>query len=376
MKSSLLSLSLCLLSSYFGLSQNTYNESFLHNGLIRDYRIYVPAIYDGSSPVPLLFNLHGYTSDNISQEFYADFRPIADTAGFIIVHPNGTFDQNGDRWWNAFDVPGIDDVGFLSDLIDSMSTNFNIDLNRIYSTGMSNGGFMSYELACSLGNRITAIASVTGTMLNSKLGSCSPIKATPVMQIHGTNDPTVPYAGDTQFAPIESVVNFWVQENGCNLNPTINAVPDINLTDGCTAEHYIYSNGNNGTSVEFYKIIGGAHTWPGSPFVIGVTNQDFNACKEIWRFFQQYSLDELLSLDSATKVEYEVAIFPNPSESEFLLNSDYHWDELIVFDITGRIIERTSKYLPQYSIRDLKSGEYHVQIKFESNIIFKKIIKI
>src|SRR5690606_1227667 len=174
-------------------------------------RLYIPASYDGTESVPLLFNLHGYTSNNVQQEVYADFRPIADTANFIIVHPNGTLDLGGNRYWNAFNVPGgVDDVGFLSTLIDEISQSYTIDMNRVYSTGMSNGGFMSYELACALGYRITAVASVTGAMPKNRPSTCNPPHPVPAMQIHGTADPTVPYNGNAQQESIEDVVDYWV----------------------------------------------------------------------------------------------------------------------------------------------------------------------
>jgi polyhydroxybutyrate depolymerase len=187
-------------------AQNTIDAELTHDGLVRTYRLYSPAAYNAATPVPLVLNLHGYTSNNLEQEFYGDFRAIADTANFIIVHPNGTEDANGDQFWSSFGVSSIDDVGFLSALIDKIQTEYSIDHNCIYSTGMSNGGFMSYELACQLSYRIAAIASVTGSMVQSRFDNCNATHPTPVMQIHGTADPTVPYLGlpAQTFMPIET----------------------------------------------------------------------------------------------------------------------------------------------------------------------------
>lgn len=352
--------------------QTTTNYTIQHNGIARDYRIYVPAIYNAATPVPLVFNLHGYTSDNIAQEFYGDFRRIADTANFIIVHPNGTVDQNGNRWWNAFNIPGVDDVGFISAIINEVSDNFSIDQNCIYSTGMSNGGFMSYELACALGSRIAAVASVTGTMTNSKLNSCNPIKPTPAMQIHGTLDPTVPYAGSAQYGAIEDVVNFWVNQTGSNTTPQFTAVPNINTTDGCTAEQYVYSGGLNNASVEFYKIINGAHTWPGAPVSFATTNQDFDASTEIWRFFRQYKLNSLLSVDANAGIEFTV--YPNPSSGSIQITSAGQWDELYLIDMTGRIVQSFDTYVEQMSIDYLDAGIYSLQFKIGQTRVNKKII--
>ena len=193
--------------------QTTINGSFVFEGATRTYRLYIPASYNPSAPAPLLFNLHGYGSNNVEQELYGDFRPISDTAGFIITHPNGTVDQSGNRFWNTFGNSSVNDLGFLSALIDTISAGYSIDSGRIYSTGMSNGGFMSYELACFLSHRITAIASVTGSMIWLKLQTCNPQHPTPVMQIHGTADLTVPYAGNFAFVHIDTLVKYWVNFN-------------------------------------------------------------------------------------------------------------------------------------------------------------------
>ena len=366
---SFLFIAICL---NFAFSQTTTNHTIQHNGITREYRLYVPAIYNAANPVPLVFNLHGYTSDNLAQEFYGDFRPIADTANFIIVHPNGTFDQSGNRWWNAFDTPGVDDVGFISAVIDEVSGSYSIDLDCVYSTGMSNGGYMSYELACSLGNKIAAVASVTGSMTTTKLISCNPLKPTPAMQIHGTLDPTVPYNGNAQSGAIEDVVDFWVNQTGSNTTPQFTAVPNINTTDGCTAEHYVYSGGQNNASVEFYKIIDGGHTWPGAPVTIGTTNQDFDASTEIWRFFRQYKLDDLLSVED--NAELELTVYPNPSAGSIQIQSTTPWDELYLVDMTGRVLQSFDTYAQDMSINNLDAGIYTLQFRIGQTQVNKKII--
>lgn len=319
------------------LAQST-NHTVLHNGLIREYRLYVPALYDGATPVPLVFNLHGYTSDNLEQEFYGDFRPIADTANFILVHPNGTFDLSGNRWWNAFGGPGPDDVGFISSLIDEIAGDYAIDLNRVYSCGMSNGGFMSYELACALSHRITAVASVTGSMPKGRFATCNPSKPIPAMQIHGTMDATVPYNGNAQFEGVEDVVDFWRNQVGASAAGVYFPWPDLDPNDGCTAEWFIYENATNSASVEFFKVSNGGHTWPGAPITIGVTNQDFSASEQIWRFFSQYSADQLANLEEAPPA-IAARVYPNPSEGIFIIESAYALHRAVVCDMMGRVVQ-------------------------------------
>ncbi len=364
------------LLTFFGFnifSQST-SHTMLHNGLTREYLRYVPASYDGSSPVPILFNLHGYTSNNGQQEFYGDFRAIADTANFILVHPNGTIDGLGNRFWNAFGASGgVDDVGFISALIDKIDEDYNIDLNRVYSCGMSNGGFMSYKLGCELSSRITAVASVTGTMATNATSNCNPTRPMPIMQIHGTADPTVPYAGNASMMGIENVVTYWRDFNNCDVPPEFTAVPDINATDLCTAERYVYVNGNSGSTVEFFKIINGAHTWPGAPITIGVTNQDINASAEIWRFFSQYSIDNLVSLEDYN-LEDSFSIYPNPSIEKFTVATTEIVDFIQVSDLQGRMIQKIRPSGQQTEIELQSAGAYFITIFHGQNQVTKRIV--
>ncbi len=335
-------------------------------GLTREYILYRPAIYTGATPVPLIINLHGYGSNNLEQEFYGDFRGIADTANFLIVHPNGTLDRQGNRFWNTFGTGEVvDDVTFIANLIDTLSALYNIDPQRIYSTGMSNGGFMSYSLACELNDRIAAIASVTGSMIAPKLTACNPQRPVPVMEIHGTADNVVPYDGSVlnTFVPISTLVNAWVNFNHCDPTPVFNTVPNTNTTDGCTAEHYVYGGGDAGSTVEHFKIIGGGHTWPGSPFIIGITNQDIKASEEIWRFFRKYKLD---GLTNTTQIEPTAnwTVFPNPATDYLILQSNLQTpvQNIKVWNATGQL-ERVIKPEGTNFIR-LKTGAWQKGLYF------------
>lgn len=314
---------LLLCFPFFASAQQTISGSIMHDGLQRDYILYVPASYVPGTPAPLVLNFHGYTSTAFEQMFYGDFRSIADTAGFLVVHPMGTVDQLGNTHWNVgWGSSTVDDVGFTAALIDSLSAQYDINQDRIYSTGMSNGGFFSYKLACELSDRIAAIASVTGTMNTGQTNTCHPEHPMPVMEIHGTSDPTVAYDGTIFFTSIPNVLAFWAAFNACHTPPDINNIPDINTADGCTAVHYLYSDGTNGVDVEHYKIIGGVHAWPGSAFGGVGTNQDINASKEIWRFFSQYDIHGLIHTTSTSDHANNkvTSIFPNPANTSITIN--------------------------------------------------------
>ena len=315
-------------------------------GLVRDYRLYVPAAYVAGRPTPLLLNLHGYSSNNQQQELYGDFRAIADTAKFLIVHPNGTIDGNGNRYWNTFTTPnsgGPDDLAFLSALIDAIGQQYTLDPDRLYCTGLSNGGFMSYELACHLGNRIAAVASVAGSIATTRLSTCMPAHPTPVLEIHGDADGTVPYPGNVLFTPVPDVLSYWVTANACNPTPTVVAVPDTDPTDGCTAVHSTWRGNRTGAVVEHFRIVGGGHTWPGAPVTIGVTNRDINASVEIWRFLRRYRFSRLALATAAPAVApLPLSVYPNPATgaATVLISGAANLQpaQLHVFDALGRAV--------------------------------------
>ncbi len=364
------------LSSSFSFGQKTISKTIQHGGLTRNYRVYIPKIYDGKKAVPLLFNLHGFSSNEVQQEFYGDFRPIADTANFIIVHPRGTATATGTLFWNVGFFPStVDDLGFINTLIDTLSATYNINPQRVYSTGMSNGGFMSYSLACS-NNRFAAIASVTGSITLPYLKQCKPSKPIPVLEIHGTGDAVVAYAGTTLFAPIDTVVNFWVKQNGCNATPAVTNVPNIDTLDGATATHFVYSGGKNGTTVEHYKIENGAHTWPGAIINIGVTCMDFSASKEIWRFLNKYSL---VTATEETQASLSFSIAPNPTNE--ILNLDFEAIDsptlLEITDLQGKVVLKKSLDFKgtQFDISSFANGFYIAKIQNQNGRGVAKFVK-
>lgn len=294
----------------------TLTGSIRAGGRVRDYRLYVPPSYQPGHPAPLLFNLHGYGSNNLSQERSCDFRAIADTAGFLIVHPNGTIDPGTSYlYWNAWNQSGgPDDVAFLSALVDTLALRYTLDPDRLYSAGYSNGGFMSYELACHLGTRVAAVASVCGSMENGQPGRCRPAHPTPVMEIHGTGDTNVIYNGGSWFVSIPTVLNYWIQANGCNPTPTVTPVPDIDPNDNSTAEHSVWRGPRVGSVVEHFRVLNGGHVWPGGPpSSTDVVNRDISASQEVWRFLRRYRLSRLALAAAPAVAPPRLDVYPNPA---------------------------------------------------------------
>lgn len=379
-----LSLLICALLfdiSIFAQSGVTIIDSIYSNGTYRSYRLYIPSNYSGIDSVPLILNLHGYSSNAEEQQIYTNFMPIADTAGFLMVYPQGLQDPyNSEPFWNAGIVSTsiVNDTLFLNQLIDSLSSTYNIDISRIYMTGMSNGGFMSHYMACFCNRKITAIASVTGSWF-TWWPSCTPGKVIPVMQIHGTDDSTVPYNGNSDMVSIETIINNWVNINDCNSTPTYSMIPDIDTTDGSTAEHYQYfSNSFPKALVEFFKINNGGHTWPGASIIIGPTNQDINASAEIWRFFRQFSNSDFSTqLLSHNAIENTFTIYPNPAQKTIhVISTNDNIKTLEITDITGKVVylKSLSGYQKHFivDITNLAKGFYFVKL---NNYQIKTIIK-
>lgn len=367
-------LSLFILTGLFISAQTgiTKIDSIKSNNIWRTYRLYKPLSYTGATPYPLVMNFHGYTSNSFAQQYYGNFMPIADTAKFLVVHPQGTLDGSNQPYWNAGISPtGAKDLQFVSELIDSLKAHYNIDLNCVYSTGLSNGGFLSNYLACNLSNKVAAIASVSGTMFLPY--TCNPPRAVPAMHIHGTADGTVPYAGTGVMMAADSVMKYWRTHNNCGAVPTSTNLVDIVPGDGCTATRYLWSGGTNGATDELYKINGGGHTWPGATTIIGVTNQDFNASVEIWRFFRKYKLSMFTGIQEFGVGNSEFGVYPNPATDHITIKTDKQFTAN-VFDIYGGEIE-VKNNSNTIDVSSLNSGIYFLRISSEGNYFTKKIIK-
>jgi polyhydroxybutyrate depolymerase len=313
-------------------SQQVINSTVSHDGIDRNYILFIPASYDASTPAPLVFSFHGYSSNAALNMNYTGFTAIADTAGFILVHPDGTLDGSATSHWNVggWTVGStVDDVGFTNLMIEEISANYNVNANRIYSTGMSNGGYMSFLLACQLSDRIAAIASVTGSMTPQTYTACNPSHPTPVLQIHGTADGTVPYEGSPTWSyGIEDVLSYWVTYNNCNTTPTITSMPDINTGDGSNVDYFVYDGGDNGVTTEHFKVYGGDHDWPG---VWG--NMDINASIEVWKFFSKYDINGLIAGVDETTIVDEIKVFPNPATD--LISIHMEASEDLSYEITS-----------------------------------------
>jgi len=258
-----------------------FDATLIHDNLQREYLLYIPERYTGNGPVPLIFSLHGAGGTKESQYALSEFNLIADRENFILVTPEATAAFGSLNVWNQESNPDqADDVGFINALIDEVASSYTIDMDRVYLAGSSNGAFMALEITCQLSERIAATAAVKGYMSPNQMGNCNPTTPTAIIQMHGSEDPLVPYDG------VFPTLQFWAEFNQTEAEPIVSQEPDIDPANGNTVVSYLYHMGANGVEIEHLEVIGGVHDWFGEPG----TNYDINASEKAWEFFEKFDV--------------------------------------------------------------------------------------
>ncbi len=370
-----------LLTSSFLLAE-AQSGSLTHDGESRTYIYNLPPGHDASGSYPLVLNLHGFGSNNLQQRFYSEMNTESDANGFIVVYPLGLAPNGLDNAWNSGWGTGVDDIGFLDKLIDEFINNFGANPDRVYSTGMSNGGFMSYTLACELEDKIAAIASVTGSMSVTTFNTCNPTRAMPVMQIHGTNDLTVPYIGNSTMTHVDTIMAYWAGNNNSPTTPTVEAVPNTVLEDSTTSEIYTYGYGDDSTQVILYKVTDGGHTWPGAFDLLGIrTSQDFRASAVIWEFFDEYDIngkrDKTVTSIRNERPEVQVNAYPNPFQESLTLTNVSAQATISIVDINGKVLiqEDVVSGSIHLNTAELATGTYFLTIDSKEGSSIQKVAK-
>ena len=271
-----------------GIITGLQTKTLTHDNVNRNYLVYIPDSYDSEIDYPLMFVFHGF--GGIATQFInsADMRDLAESNNFIVVYPQGLDLGGTGSHWNcsnpsADNKSDVDDIGFIENLIDQLIVDYPvIDSKRIYAAGYSNGGFMSYYLACN-SKKFAAIGSVAGTMLDDSYQSCDAQFPTAMINIHGTDDFDVPYDGNTYYPSIPDVVDWWK-----NFNNTTNE--DLLTNQDGSIEQYIYYNDAGDRFVEHIKIIGGGHYWDDKLNYNGT-----NTSGLIWGFVSNYDIDGVIN---------------------------------------------------------------------------------
>ncbi len=307
----------CKKSTDTTFNNGLFYESIHINDTLRRYAIYIPKDI-GSEKIPLVFELHGggvyieqMTGESGNKSPYKLWMLLADKEKFVVVYPEGLNGSYGTPTWN--DCRGnctvsshADDVLFISTLIDQISSQYPIDKNRVYISGMSNGGLMALRLVVEIPDKIAAVSTV-GASMPDTTKCIFPTQPVSILFMNGTADPNLPYEGGIlsnppnpshgSVYPVEYSVKEWERINLTDTIPEIYTFPDLDPDDGGSVIKYTYTNGINNTEVILYKINGGGHAAPSilerysSLFenYFGKQNHDIEMTTEAWNFFKNKS---------------------------------------------------------------------------------------
>jgi len=270
----------------------------------RTYLYHVPSALDpAKKPWPLVLALHGRFGDGVAQEHLTGLTPLSEKEGFMVVYPDGV-----DRSWNdgrpgsPAEVQGVDDVAFLSALIDLFVKDHGADPARVFVIGMSNGAMMSLRLGCGLSEKVAAIGAVGGLFGVGTAASCAPKRPVSAVFFYGTEDPLMPYGGGKVGSDVggevlsaEATRKRWAELDGCTDSPSPVAEPDSDPSDGTTATRTAHTACAGGSEVILYSILHGGHTWPSGPQymserIVGKTARDIDASALAWAFFQRHPM--------------------------------------------------------------------------------------
>ena len=273
-------------------SQNTLFCELVWEDINREFYIVNPNNLTSDSQVPLLISLHGGADYADANMQYTGFLDIIDEKGFVAIFPQGTIAEGkGDTGWYAGgDCSGLEvcDLSFIERLIDYSIESLNIDKNRVYVSGFSNGAFMVYTLACFLSDKIAAFAPVSGSMSPDDYQICNPQRPIPVIHIHGINDDSIPVQGSDYVTPLQDVSSYLSSINNCAQNSVVDG-EDTN-EDGYAWYSEISSDCNDNVTVNFTYLENFGHNWPSTESSKG-GGADIDGASFIWEFLFNYDIN-------------------------------------------------------------------------------------
>ena len=264
------------------------NQSILHNGISRDYILYIPENLPTNAPLVVVS--HGYTSSAKTMMSYSGMNKVADEEKFLVVYPQGTKDQRGNNFFNVgyeFHASSkVDDLGFIKALVTKLTEDYQVNPNHIFATGMSNGGDLSYFLACYASDMFQAVAPIAGTMMQTTIETCKPQKGMPIFAVHGKADEVTYFDGDMAnrdkwgpYPGIPAVIEHWVDVNAVEISKQVDLDNITNFTasnEALSFDRYLSETSDH--EVWLY-IHSGGHDW---------SLKELDTSSEIWNFFSRY----------------------------------------------------------------------------------------
>lgn len=369
-----------LFGTYTVNAQQNISDSLQHQNYQRQYIVHLPPGYNNNNPTPAVIVLHGGSGNYQSVQGFTQMNFVSNQNNFLAVYPQGIGNAPPGYSWadgrnTTADQAGIDDVGFMSKLIDTLYNDYNIDTNRIYICGFSNGGFMTQRIACETPELFAAIGGLGCSIDTNLIQTCNPNQAVPMVYFSGTADPEVPYNGGAMNNPIvtpivavDTAVQFWVNNNNCQTAETVVNIPNNVPEDSSTAELYKYTDCDCDADFYFYKIINGGHTWPGVPVPqfpqLGNTNEDIHASYLLWDFFSQFSLCNNVTGVIENDNDNHFSLYPNPTYGPIYLKSEENIANIILFDMIGQKVFQKKINNGFIDLTNLSSGIYLLRIEF------------
>ena len=373
---------LCLVSTFvFGQTQTT--RELVWDSQTRQYIEYIPTAYNSENPMPVMFCLHGL-GDNM-QNFFNNqhLNEWGEMANWIIITPQALDAQvplvgSVGAAWNSgaginMGMPiiineNVDDSGFLMAILDSLENHLNINTDSVFFMGFSMGGFMSNRMAIEHGDRINAIASISGT-IGIAVKDQIPVAKVNTLHFHGTNDETIAYEdagfpiGGTNYSTglgAEQTVDYWKNHNQCGNEAIHTFFPD-EKEDGLTFERFLYKNESENIQTALIKANNGIHDWYYTPV------NDIHYSIEIYKFFTN-TMDFPTDIKNTT-IE-SLNIYPNPASKEiwieYLILKDKPVTKIEVFNIEGKLILtqpiRSGFGIEQIDVSNLSEGNYIIKL--------------
>jgi polyhydroxybutyrate depolymerase len=277
------------------------NEQIASGGSTRTFHVYLPSGYSTEKRWPLVFVIHGAGGQGPGMERLAHYDNFADANGIIAVYPDGIArGWNDGRMTRRIQRADVDDVAFFSAMLDKLESEYSVDAARVYATGISNGGFMSFRLGCDLAARFAAVAPDAATLSVNLSTSCNMARPVPLLMMNGTLDPLVPYEGGEvvggggEILSAAASAKAWARMNKCSPDAHVETISP-KAAEGLTTRTTAYDGCAGAATVILYTIVGGGHTWPGGmqylpAAVIGKTSREFDANEVTWKFFEAHPL--------------------------------------------------------------------------------------